>query len=176
MNTQYPVQLIWAGKPYPFDYASIAQFDRLVHLSKKYVNCSVLVGYELTLSKLLKRGADLWLNTPRLTREASGTSGMTAIMNGAVLCSTADGWVPEFAQNGHNAYILPPVDLRLAAHEQDDFDARNLFDCLENEILPTYYNKPAAWWSLVQAGMSDVYPRFDAERMAAEYYERLYHV
>lgn len=175
-NTRYPIQLIWAGKPYPFDYASIAQFDRLVHLSKRYVNCSVLVGYELTLSKLLKRGADLWLNTPRLTHEASGTSGMTAIMNGAMLCSTADGWVPEFARNRQNAWLLPSADRSRPAHEQDDFDANNLFDCLENELLPLYYNSPDNWWRIVRAGMADVCPRFDAERLAAEYYERLYTV
>lgn len=173
-NTRYPIQLIWAGKPYPFDYASIAQFDRLVHLSKQYVNCSVLVGYELALSKLLKRGADLWLNTPRLTHEASGTSGMTAVMNGAILCSTADGWVPEFARNGQNALVLPPADRSRPAHEQDDFDANNLFDCLENELLPLYYDSPADWWRIVRAGMADVCPRFDAERLAAEYYQRLY--
>ncbi len=175
-NTRYPIQFIWAGKPYPFDYASISQFDRLVHLSKRYVNCSVLVGYELTLSKILKRGADVWLNTPRLTHEASGTSGMTAIMNGAILCSTADGWVPEFAKNGQNAFILPAAELSLPTHEQDDFDAENLFECLENQILPLYYDSPATWWSIAKAGMTDVCPRFDAQRLAAEYYERLYSV
>jgi len=173
-NTQYPIQVIWAGKPYPFDYASITQFDRLVYLSKQYVNCSVLVGYELALSKLLKRGADLWLNTPRLTHEASGTSGMTAIMNGAILCSTPDGWVPEFAQNDQNAFVLPPAALSRPAYEQDDFDAENLFDYLENKILPMYYDSPTTWWNIVRAGMADVCPRFDAERLATEYYERLY--
>lgn len=173
-NTRYPIQLIWAGKPYPFDYAGIGQFDRLVHLSKRFVNCSVLVGYEMALSKLLKRGADLWLNTPRLEHEASGTSGMTAIMNGAVLCSTADGWVPEFAQNGRNAFILPTADINLPVHEQDDFDAENLFDCIENKVLPLYYDTPSRWQDMVKAGVYDICPRFDAQRLAAEYYEQLY--
>ncbi len=173
-NTRYPIQLIWAGKPYPYDYAGISQFDRLVHLSKRYGNCSVLVGYELSLSKMLKRGGDVWLNTPRITHEASGTSGMTAIMNGALLCSTNDGWVPEFAINGQNAFILPEADVNNPTHEQDDFDAKNLFDYLENKILPLYYETPDAWWTIVKAGINEINPRFDALRLATEYYERLY--
>ena len=77
-NTKYPIQIIWAGKPYPMDYPAINDFNNLVHLSKNYKNVSVLVGYELGLSKRLKQAADLWLNNPRVPREASGTSGITA--------------------------------------------------------------------------------------------------
>src|SRR5699024_6284044 len=77
-HLKYPVQLLWAGKPYPMDYASITTFDTLVNESKKHDNMAVLTGYELTLSKVLKQGADVWLNNPRVHREASGTSGMTA--------------------------------------------------------------------------------------------------
>jgi len=83
-NKEYPVQIIWAGKPYPVDYPAITQFNNLVHLSKNYKNVAVLIGYELWLSKRLKQAADVWLNNPRVPREASGTSGMTAAMNGAV--------------------------------------------------------------------------------------------
>ncbi|MVM39398.1 alpha-glucan family phosphorylase [Spirosoma sp. HMF3257] len=173
-NKLYPVQLIWAGKPYPFDYASIGTFDRLAHVSKQFINCSVLVGYEIHLSKLLKQGADLWLNTPRLTREASGTSGMTAAMNGALNCSTNDGWIPEFARNGVNSFVLPEADLTWPAHEQDAFDADNLFTLLETVILPMYYEQPAQWLRMIKASMEDVVPYFDADRMATEYYEQLY--
>ncbi|HYE53872.1 MAG TPA: alpha-glucan family phosphorylase [Chitinophagaceae bacterium] len=90
-NTKYPVQIVWAGKPYPMDYPAINDFNSLVHLSKQYKNVAVLVGYELALSKRLKQAADAWLNNPRVPREASGTSGMTAAMNGAVNFSTDDG-------------------------------------------------------------------------------------
>lgn len=173
-NSRYPVQLIWAGKPYPFDYASIGIFDRLAHVSRQYVNCSVLVGYEIHLSKLLKKGADLWLNTPRLTREASGTSGMTAAMNGAINCSTNDGWVPEFARNGVNSFVLPEADLSWPTHQQDEFDADNLFTLLETVILPMYYDQPDQWLRLIKASMHDVVPAFDSDRMALEYYEKLY--
>ena len=173
-NPKYPVQLIWAGKPYPFDYASIGIFDRLVYTAKRYVNCSVMVGYEMHLSRLLKQGADLWLNTPRLTREASGTSGMTAAMNGAVNCSTNDGWVPEFGQNGVNSFVLSEADLNWPAHEQDAFDADNLFTLLETVILPMYYEQPDQWMRMIKSSMRDVVPYFDSDRMATDYYEKLY--
>ncbi|HOB25417.1 MAG TPA: alpha-glucan family phosphorylase, partial [Kaistella sp.] len=83
-NPKYPVQIIWAGKPYPMDYSAISTFNTLVEESKYYKNMAVLTGYELALSKSLKQGSDLWLNNPRVPREASGTSGMTAAMNGSV--------------------------------------------------------------------------------------------
>lgn len=101
-NKDRPVQIIWAGKPHPMDYAAVGIFDRIVHFCKAHANCSILVSYEMTLSKLLKQGADIWLNLPRLTHEASGTSGMSAAMNGAINLSTADGWFPEFARDKVN--------------------------------------------------------------------------
>jgi starch phosphorylase len=173
-NPRYPVQFIWAGKPYPYDYGSIGTFDRLVHVARNYVNCAVLVGYELHLSRLLKQGADLWLNTPRLTREASGTSGMTAAMNGAINCSTNDGWVPEFARNGINSFVLPEADPAWPAYEQDAFDADNLFTLLETVILPMYYEQPKQWLSIQKNSLRDIVPYFDADRMANEYYQTLY--
>jgi starch phosphorylase len=96
-RTDMPVQIIWAGKPYPSDYGAISTFNNLVHLSKKYKNMAVLVGYELKLSRKLKEGGDIWLNNPRVPREASGTSGMTSCMNGGINFTTDDGWIPEFA-------------------------------------------------------------------------------
>ncbi len=80
-----PGVIIWAGKPFPVDHPAISEFNQLVHLSKAYKNVAVLIGYELTLSRRLKQAADCWLNNPRVPREASGTSGMTAAMNGAIL-------------------------------------------------------------------------------------------
>lgn len=173
-NQQRPVQLIWAGKPYPMDYNAISTFNRLVHLTKKYKNCAVLVGYELYLSRLLKNGADIWLNNPRITREASGTSGMTASMNGAVNFSTYDGWIAEFAKDGINSFIVPPVDTSLPTHQQDQIDVQNLLDILENEIIPMYYEEPWKWMDVVKNSMKDVLPYFDADRMAYQYYEKLY--
>ncbi|MFM2392464.1 MAG: alpha-glucan family phosphorylase, partial [Bacteroidota bacterium] len=75
-DKNYPIQVIWAGKPYPLDYTAIGEFNALIHLSKKFKNVAVCIGYELALSKRLKQAADIWLNNPRVPREASGTSGM----------------------------------------------------------------------------------------------------
>jgi len=173
-NSKYPIQIIWAGKPYPMDYSAISTFNNLVHLSKQHNNITVLVGYELKLSKLLKAGADVWLNNPRLPREASGTSGMTASMNGAVNCSTYDGWIPEFAKHSVNSFIVPAVDNSLPVHQQDQVDMQNLLTILEDEILPVYYESPEKWLEIVKNSMHDVVPYFDADRMAYQYYEKFY--
>lgn len=174
-SKKYPIQIIWAGKPYPMDYAAISTFNNLVNLSKKYKNLAVLTGYELNLSKRLKQAADVWLNTPRVPREASGTSGMTAAMSGAVNFSTFDGWICEFAEHGKNSFIVTPVDYEnMKQHEQDNYDMNQLFDILEKEILPTFYDRPADWRTVVYQGMKDVRYRFESKRMADEYYRIMY--
>ncbi|HVZ56331.1 MAG TPA: alpha-glucan family phosphorylase [Chitinophagaceae bacterium] len=173
-NKDRPVQIIWAGKPYPMDYSAIGVFDKIVHLCKTYSNCSILVGYELRLSRLLKRGADVWLNVPRLLHEASGTSGMAAAMNGAVNLGTADGWFPEFARDKINSFVIPACDTSLPDHIQDDQDAGHLLDLLENEVLPMYYDYPDRWWEIVKSALTDVVPMFDSKRMVREYYQNLY--
>lgn len=175
-NPRYPVQMIWAGKPYPFDYASIGTFDRLVHISKRYPTCAVLVNYGMLLSRQLKRGADLWLNVPRLGREASGTSGMTAAMNGAINGSTNDGWIPEFARHGVNSFVLPEADLYLPTYEQDAFDAENLYNLLETVVLPMYYERPHEWLQIMKTSIRDVTPNFDSDRMALEYAQKMYSI
>src|SRR5690349_6879723 len=98
---------------------------------------SVMVGYELKLSHKLKGGADIWLNTPRIPREASGTSGMTAAMNGAINLSTIDGWIPEFADE-KNTFIIPAADHEETALMQDVQDTQHLFDLLEKKIILMY--------------------------------------
>lgn len=174
-NTRYPVQIVWAGKPYPMDYPAINDFNALVHLSKNYKNVSVVIGYELGLSKRLKQAADCWLNNPRVPREASGTSGMTAAMNGAVNFSTDDGWVPEFANHGNNAFVVPKADYaNMSTQEQDDYDLNKLYEILEQQILPLYYENHDTWRQIVKNGMRDVRFQFESNRMAHEYYELLY--
>jgi starch phosphorylase len=174
-NQKYPVQFIWAGKPYPLDYPAISEFNNLVNISKRYHNMAVCVGYELALSKQLKQVADVWLNNPRVPREASGTSGMTAAMCGAVNVSTNDGWICEFIRDGINGFVVPTADYAsMSVQEQDDYDMNHLFDMLENKILPMYYEHPELWQSVVQQGMKDVRVQFDSNRMAREYYEILY--
>lgn len=169
-----PVQVIWAGKPYPFDTNAINAFNELIHISHSFKNMAVLVGYELNLSAILKKGADLWLNTPRVSKEASGTSGMAASMNGAIHLSTDDGWHPEFAKHGYNAFTIPPIDHKVPIEVQDYEDNKNLMDLLEHEIIPMYYDKPDQWTQIVKTAISDVIPAFDSGRMVHEYYTNMY--
>lgn len=174
-NTKYPVQVIWGGKPYPVDYPAISEFNHLVHLSKSYPNVAVCTGYELYLSKRLKQASDIWLNNPRVPREASGTSGMTAAMNGAVNFSTNDGWIVEFIDHGNNGFVVPPVDYEnMNVQDQDQYDLDQIYDILEKQILPMYYDDPETWRQIVKNGMRDVRFRFDSNRMANEYYVLLY--
>jgi starch phosphorylase len=174
-NSTKPVQVIWAGKPYPMDYGAISIFNQLVHLSKNYPNVAVCVGYELALSKRLKQASDIWLNNPRVPREASGTSGMTAAMNGAINLSTFDGWICEFADHGVNSFVVPAADYHnMSLPDQDEFDLNNLMTVLENEIVPTYYDDKNKWRNIVQNGMKEVVGNFESDRMAKEYYEIMY--
>jgi starch phosphorylase len=174
-SKKYPVQIIWAGKPYPMDYPAINDFNYLVQLSKEYAQVAVLTGYELHLSKRLKQAADCWLNNPRVPREASGTSGMTAAMNGALNFSTDDGWIPEFINHGNNGFVIGKSDYsNMTVPEQDEFDLNSLYEVLQEQILPLYYEQRDTWRHVVKNGMNDVRFQFDASRMVSEYYEKLY--
>jgi len=174
-STKYPVQIIWGGKPYPMDYPAINDFNHLVHLSKGYKNVAVVIGYELALSKRMKQAADCWLNNPRVPREASGTSGMTAAMNGAVNFSTDDGWIPEFINHGNNGFVVPKADYEnMSVQEQDQYDLDQLYDILLNQILPLYYDNYETWRQIAKNGMRDVRYQFDSGRMADEYYSKMY--
>ena len=173
-NAERPIQILWAGKPYPFDCGAIDTFDHLIHLTADAPNATVLVGYELGLSRLLKNGSDLWLNNPVVTREASGTSGMSAAMNGSVNLSTYDGWVCEFARDGINSFIVPPADPHLNPQDRDLHDMLEIYRILNDRVLPLYYAKPDDWCRVVLNSMNDVVPYFDADRMADEYYKKIY--
>lgn len=173
-DTKMPVQMIWAGKPYPMDYGAISVFNKLVEVTKPLHNAAVLVHYELSLSKLLKQGSDVWLNTPRVTREASGTSGMTAAMNASLNFTTNDGWIPEFASHRHNAFVIPVADLDESLEVQDRQDLQNAYTILNTEIKPLYYQKKIQWMKMVENSMREVVPYFDSGRMADEYYKKLY--
>lgn len=173
-NTKYPVQFIWGGKPYPEDYGAINIFNEIYWKTKDLPNATVVTGYELWMSAHLKKGSDIWLNNPRLYREASGTSGMTAAMNGSINLSIADGWVPEFSKHGHNGFVIPTADDSLSQEEKDKIEANNLLDLLENEIIPMYYDAPDKWLKIVKNSMKEVLPFFDSGRMVDEYYTRLY--
>ena len=172
-NNERPVQIIWAGKPYPKDFGAIDIFNHIIKTTKEFERCAVLVGYELALSAELKKGSDLWLNTPRYPREASGTSGMTAAMNACVSVSIADGWMPEFAKDGDNCFIIEHADVKLPDDQKDTIEANNLYAVLDKAVA-LYYDQPQQFTKIRKAAMKDVEPQFESTRMAKEYYELLY--
>ena len=173
-DSKLPVQIIWAGKPYPRDAESIGLFNQIISRVKPFANCAVLTGYELALSALLKKGADVWLNNPRMYHEASGTSGMTAAMNGAINLSIPDGWVPEFAKDKENCFVIRPAADELSVVEKDRQENVSLMDTLTGIVLPTYYNSRAQWLNMLKKAAHDVVPAFEAGRLADEYYEKMY--
>lgn len=173
-DSKQPVQVIWAGKPYPKDYGAIEQFNQIIRRAKPLANCAVLIGYELALSALLKKGSDVWLNNPRMYREASGTSGMAAAMNGSVNLSMPDGWVPEFAKDKENSFVIPPADDKLSVDEKDKLEGQRLMDILEQTVLPMYYTDQKQWLNILKTASKEVVPQFDSGRMADEYYKEMY--
>ena len=175
-DAQRPIQMIWAGKPYPKDYGAVALFNEIIKRTANLKNCAVLTGYELGLSAALKKGSDIWLNTPRFPREASGTSGMTAAMNASVNLSIADGWIPEFCRDGENGFLIAHADETLPDEVKDDQEATTLLDVLENTVVPMYYDQPKHFLKVVKTAMKDVEPEFESGRMAREYYEQLYKI
>ena len=175
-NAKHPIQVIWAGKPYPLDHGAIGVFNSLITRTKNLPNCAVLTGYELELSAELKKGSDIWLNTPRYPREASGTSGMTAAMNASVNLSIADGWIPEFIRDGENGFAIPHSPIDQPEDVKDNAEATALLDVLENHVLPLYYDQPKNFLKVVKTAMKDVEPIFESTRMAKEYYEKLYKI
>ncbi|ADV46266.1 alpha-glucan family phosphorylase [Nitratifractor salsuginis] len=173
-NSEYPIQIIWAGKPYPLDQQAINEFNDLVRMSREFKNVAVLTGYELRLSKLLKQGSDVWLNTPRWGREASGTSGMSAGINASVHFSIDDGWHAEFGKDGVNSFTIPHADPSLPVEEIDRIDYERMMEKLEKVILPTYYDQPDKWLEIVKNGMNDIYIGFNTQNMVERYYKELY--
>ena len=174
-NKEFPVQLIFAGKPYPMDYNAIHTYDNLTQISKSHPNMAVLAGYELDLSDLVKKGSDLWLNNPRVTREASGTSGMTAAMNGSINFSTNDGWIREFDEmHPECSFVLPIANQEYDVFGVDKEDLNNLYEKLENQIIPLYYKNKDAWNEMAMDSARKVVPFFDSNRMADEYYSKIY--
>lgn len=173
-NVNYPVQIIWAGKPYPEDFGAIDLFNQIITRAKPFKNCAVLTGYELGLSALLKKGSDVWLNNPRMYREASGTSGMAAAMNGSINLSLPDGWVPEFGKDLENCFLIQPASDSLEVEAKDAAENKNLMDVIEKNVVPTYYNDQEKWLKILKSAAKEVVPEFESERQAREYYDLLY--
>ena len=170
------VQLIFAGKFHPDDVMGKEMFNKILHRSHSMKNVVVLPGYELELSGRLKRGSDLWLNTPIRPLEASGTSGMSANMNGTLHFSIYDGWTVEGTFPGINGYTVeyPGLDDEIPWEERHWKDYECIMSQLENDIIPTYYDNKPEWARLMRQAIRTAEGYFNADRMVIEYYNRLY--
>src|SRR5215471_2457373 len=164
-------QLIFSGKAHPADHAGKAVIALLVEMIRQWPESIVyLENYDMGLARLLTRGADVWLNTPRRPLEASGTSGMKAAMNGVLNLSVLDGWWAEGCEPGVNGWAIG--DEREGA-EQDERDLRALYATLEHEVLPAFAD-PLRWTGMMRASIRMGVEHFSSDRMVTEYFSRLY--
>jgi len=176
-----PVQIVFAGKAHPADEPGkqlIQQVYRTVKRAETGGRLVFVEDYDMNLARYLVQGVDVWLNTPRRPMEASGTSGMKAGLNGALNFSVLDGWWRE-AYNGKNGWSIGEDKQWELPEEQDQADAADLYNKLENEIIPMYYerdinNVPVEWMSHMKESIKTVAPNFSTRRMVKEYAERLY--
>jgi alpha-glucan phosphorylase-like protein len=128
--------------------------------------------YDMHIGRLLTAGCDVWLNTPRRPREASGTSGQKSAMNGNLNCSVLDGWWPEGFDGGNGWAVGEARDYADVA-EQDAADAESLYRVLEEGVLPAFADD-ALWAAMSRHAMATCAPRFNTHRMVRDYLENLY--
>lgn len=169
------IQILVAGKFHPKDTSGRDAMQKLIGLAKQYDNMAVLPNYELELSLKMKCVADVWLNNPRRPKEASGTSGMSAAMNGALHFSTHDGWAVEGTFHGINGYLINPGEHHYTTQDQqDEADYQSFINTLENDIIPTYYDDADTWGTMMQRSSESVCSYFTTHRMVMEYFNRMY--
>ncbi len=180
-NEDRPILFIFAGKAHPADQPGQ---ELLAHIHRQAMNprwagkILLVEDYDLALSRKLVAGVDVWLNTPEYPLEASGTSGQKAGMNGVLNLSITDGWWAE-GYNGKNGWAIYPHNPSLPPHERDNFEAEALYELLEDEIIPLFYERDhlgysRRWVAMAKASMSSIIPRFSAERMLTDYIRKFY--
>jgi starch phosphorylase len=169
------VQVVFSGRAHPLDDNGKEIVKTLFVAQKKYPNAVVFVqNYDMDTGAMLTRGSDVWLNNPRRPKEASGTSGMKAAMNGVLNFSILDGWWPEACDHGVNGWQFGD------GFESDDFevldnhDRKALYQVLLEEVVPTYYDNRKKWVAMMKASILSTKDQFAVKRMLEEYYELLY--
>jgi starch phosphorylase len=175
-----PLQLVMAGKAHPRDEAGkalIRAWTGFVRDFDLHARVVFLSDYDMVIAEQLVQGADLWLNTPRRPWEASGTSGMKVLANGGLNLSELDGWWAEAWRHDVGWAIGDGREHADPAWEAAE--AHALYRLLENEVIPRFYDRdqegiPRAWVAMVRASMSQLAPRFSANRMLREYVEDYY--
>lgn len=176
-----PVQLIFAGKAHPADEPGKSLIQHIYNMAKNNElggRVAFVEDYEMHMARYLTQGVDVWLNTPRRPREASGTSGMKAAVNGVPNLSILDGWWVE-GYNGANGWAIGKNINYTDQELQDNEDANSIYSLLEDEIIPLYYNRdhddvPRGWAEIMRNSIRSNAPRFSMTRMVKEYTTELY--
>ncbi len=180
-DTWHPVQIIFAGKSHPADFPSKQLLNHVYTLAtdREFQGRIAFVeDYDMHMARYLTQGVDVWLNTPRRFREACGTSGMKASVNGVLHLSVRDGWWYE-GYNGANGWAIGDEVEAYDPKEEDNSDASALYRLLEEEIVPLYYQRdrsgvPHGWMHMVKEAIGSIVPVFCTRRMLKEYTERMY--
>lgn len=162
INSRWPLQIIYAGKAHPRDKEGQKMIKEIYRLKKKHQQIKIvfLENYDIKLARLLTSGADLWLSNPLPPYEACGTSGMKAALNAVPQLSTPDGWWPEAAKAGQNGWTI------------EGKGASGLYRRLQ-EILPLYYESPAAWLGVGREAAKTISIKYSSGRMIREYWKNI---
>ncbi|MDX9782610.1 MAG: alpha-glucan family phosphorylase [Bacteroidales bacterium] len=181
-NPKQPVQFIFAGKAHPADKAGQDLIRHIVEISlmPQFIGRIIFVpGYDMTIAKRLVQGVDIWMNTPTRPLEASGTSGEKAVMNGVMHFSVLDGWWVEGYKEGAG-WALPMEKTYENQNYQDELDAATIYNMLENEIAPVFYDSdkdsgvPRYWVNIIKNTIAKVAGNFTTNRMITDYVEQYY--
>lgn len=180
-NPDRPIQLLFAGKAHPHDHGGKELIRQIVHLSLKkefYGKIIYLEDYCMAMARYMVQGADVWLNTPRKPKEASGTSGMKACFNGVLHCSISDGWWDEI-YSPKIGWTIESAENSGCQITQDRAEANALYEILENQMIPMFYDRdenglPLEWIKMMKNSMQTVCPYFSSKRMLAEYTKLYY--
>jgi len=181
-DSNRPMQIVFSGKAHPKDTEGKDIIRQIVHFANQNSvrrRIVFLENYDIDIARFLVRGVDVWLNNPRRPMEASGTSGMKAAVNGVLNMSTADGWWCE-GYTPEGGWIIGAGENCDDVDYQDVVESQAIYDMLENEVIPLFYtrsadNLPRAWIRRVKNSIKWIAPRFNTNRMVAEYTRRFYH-
>jgi starch phosphorylase len=180
-DAERPVQFVFSGKAHPRDEPAKALIREVLQFSRRPEfrdRLLLLERYDVDLARSLVQGADVWLNTPLRPLEASGTSGMKSVANGGLHLSVMDGWWWEAYRPGLG-WAIGRDRLDDDPEAQDAFDADSVYDLIENELVPAFYDRdpdgiPHAWVQRMKASIAAFAPVFNTSRMVAEYANTAY--
>ncbi|HOP46332.1 MAG TPA: alpha-glucan family phosphorylase [Desulfobacteraceae bacterium] len=180
-NKERPVQVVFAGKAHPADHIGKEMIKEVVHFANQpnvREKVIFLEDYDIRIARYLVQGVDVWLNTPRRPLEASGTSGMKAAVNGAINLSILDGWWDE-GYSPECGWAIGHGEEYTDHDYQDRVESQALYNLLENEVIPTFYDRSAGglsekWIKMVKASVRKALGHFTSHRMVSQYEDLLY--